>query len=154
MIGITSYGAYVPPTRLPFAVIGGRPAREGGPEKAVAWNDEDSVTMAVAAALNCLRGIDRSGVDGVLFASTTSPFREKQTAALVAKALDLRRDVQTADYSGSLRAGTSALRGAVDAVVAGSARSVLVIASDCRLAAPGSALEANFGDGAAAFLVG
>jgi 3-hydroxy-3-methylglutaryl CoA synthase len=30
---------------------------------------------------------------------------------------------------------------------------VLVVASDCRLAPPGSALEASFGDGAAAFLV-
>lgn len=37
---------------------------------------------------------------------------------------------------------------------AGSARCALVIASDVRLAAPGSGLEANFGDGAAAFLVG
>jgi 3-hydroxy-3-methylglutaryl CoA synthase len=153
MLGITSYGAYVPPTRLPFAVIGGRIARGGGPEKAVAWNDEDSITMAVAAASNCLRGIDRSGVDALLFASTTAPFREKQAAALVARALDLRRDVQTADHSGSLRAGTTALRSAADAVAAGSARTVLVVASDCRMAAPGSALEANFGDGAAAFLV-
>ena len=42
---------------------------------------------------------------------------------------------------------------AFDAVTAGSARCALVIASDARLAAPGSGLEANFGDGAAAFLI-
>jgi 3-hydroxy-3-methylglutaryl CoA synthase len=153
MIGITSYGAYVPRTRLPLALIGGRPAKDGGPEKAVAWNDEDSVTMAVSAGVNCLAGLDRSAVDGVMFASTTYPFREKQGAALIARALDLRRDVRTADYSGSLRAGTTALGAAFDAVTAGSARCVLVIASDSRMAAPGSALEANFGDGAAAFLI-
>ena len=116
MIGITSYGAYVPPTRLPFSVIGGRPPKEGGPEKAVAWNDEDSVTMGVSAAIHCLRGIDRERVDGLLFASTTYAFKEKQAAALIARALDLRRDVRTADYSGSLRAGITALRGAVDSV--------------------------------------
>ncbi|MGH0037364.1 MAG: zinc ribbon domain-containing protein [Myxococcota bacterium] len=153
MIGITSYGAYVPPTRLPLALVQGRPAKEGGPEKAVAWNDEDSVTMGVSAAVNCLRGFDRAAVDGVLFASTTLPFREKQAAALVARALDLRRDVRTADHAGSLRAGLVALRGAFDAVAAGSARSVLVVVSDCRMATPGSPLEANLGDGAAAFLV-
>ena len=45
--GIVSYGAYVPPTRLALAAIAGRPGKEGGPEKAVAWNDEDAVTMAV-----------------------------------------------------------------------------------------------------------
>jgi 3-hydroxy-3-methylglutaryl CoA synthase/uncharacterized OB-fold protein len=143
--GIASYGAYVPPTRLPFG--------EQGPERAVAWFDEDAVTLGVAAAVECLRGLDRAGVDALFFASTTSPFREKQAAALVAKALDLRRDVATADHAGSLRAGTGALRAALDAVIAGSARRVLVVASDCRPAAPGSALERSFGDGAAAFLV-
>jgi hydroxymethylglutaryl-CoA synthase len=38
-------------------------------------------------------------------------------------------------------------------VKAGSARCALVIASDARMAAPKSGLEANFGDGAAAFLI-
>jgi 3-hydroxy-3-methylglutaryl CoA synthase len=69
MVGIETYGAYIPVTRLPFSVIGGRPPKEGGPEKAVAWHDEDAMTMAVAAAMNCLRGQDRSQVDGVIFAS-------------------------------------------------------------------------------------
>jgi 3-hydroxy-3-methylglutaryl CoA synthase len=154
MAGIVSFGAYVPPTRLGFSVMAGRPPKDGGPERSVAWNDEDAVTMAVSAGVNCLRGFDRASVDGLLFASTTYAFKEKQAAALVAKALDLRRDVRTADVSGSLRAGTDALHAAFDAVAAGSAKRVLVIASDARLGAPGSALEQNFGDGAAAFLVG
>src|SRR3990172_10181952 len=106
MIGIASYGAYVPMLRLPLAAIaGGRP---GGPEKAVANWDEDSVTMAIAAAIDCLRGIDRASVDGVIFASTSYAFKEKQGAAIVAKALDLRRDVLSADHGDSLRAGTTA----------------------------------------------
>ena len=154
MAGIVSYGAYVPRTRLPFAVIGGRPAKDGGPERSVAWNDEDAVTMAVAAGAAALEGFDRASVDALMFASTTYPFREKQGAALVACALDLPREVRTVDYSGSLRAGLAALRGAFDAVAAGSAKRVLVVASDCRMGAPGSGLETNFGDGAAAFLVG
>jgi 3-hydroxy-3-methylglutaryl CoA synthase len=152
--GIVSYGAYIPRTRLPFAVIGGRPAKEGGPERAVAWNDEDAVTLAVAAGASCLRGFERASVDALFFASTTYPFREKQGAALVARALDLPREVRTADFSASLRAGLQALRGALDAVAAGSARRALVVASDCRMGAPGSGLETSFGDGAAAFLVG
>src|SRR5438128_7159221 len=154
MLGITSYGAYVPMLRLPLAAIGGGGAKPGGPEKAVANWDEDSVTMAVAAAVDCLRGIDRSRVDGVLFASTSYPFKEKQAAAIVARALDLRRDVLTADVGDSLRAGTTALRAAVDAVKAGSAQRLLVVASETRMAAPRSAMEANLGDGAAAFLIG
>jgi hydroxymethylglutaryl-CoA synthase len=154
MIGILSYGAYIPRTRLPLAAIGGRPAKDGGPEKAVAWNDEDAVTLGATAALHCLRGFDRSQVDLLIFASTTLPFQEKQASALVARVLDLPRAVQTSDQTGTTRAGTIALRAAVDAVRAGSAHCALVIASDVRLAAPNSGLEANFGDGAAAFLVG
>src|SRR5215813_2920090 len=147
MVGITAYGAYVPMLRLPL----GKP---GGPERAVANWDEDAVTMAVAAAIDCLRGVERASVDGVVFASTSYAFKEKQGAAIVAKALDLRRDVFTTDVGDSLRAGTTALRTAADAVKAGTARRVLVVAGDTRMAAPRTALEANIGDGAAAFLVG
>ena len=92
MVGIASYGAYVPRWRLPLAALGG--GRRGGPgrgEKAVANFDEDSVTMAVAAGLDCLAGIPRDTVDGVLFASTSYPYKEKLGASIIAKALDLRR---------------------------------------------------------------
>jgi 3-hydroxy-3-methylglutaryl CoA synthase len=110
--------------------------------------------MGVAAAIDCLRGIDRDTIDAVLFASTSYPFKEKQGAAIVAKALDLRRDVYTSYVGDTLRAGTNALRTAADAVKAGSAKRVLVVASDVRMAAPRTGLEANIGDGAAAFLIG
>ncbi len=152
MVGITCCGAYIPMLRLALGTIhGGKP---GGPEKSVANWDEDAVTMGVAAAIDCLTGIDRATVDGVLFASTSYPFKEKQGAAIIAKALDLRRDVLTADLGDSLRAGMTALRTAADSVRSGSATRVLVVVSDARLAAPRSAMEANLGDGAAAFLIG
>ncbi|MEO8605831.1 MAG: 3-oxoacyl-[acyl-carrier-protein] synthase III C-terminal domain-containing protein [bacterium] len=157
MAGITSFGAYIPMLRLPFAAIsgGGRKAGAGGGgEKAIANFDEDAITMAVAAAADCLRGIDRKTIGGVFFASTSYPYKEKSGASLIAKALDLGREVATADFGGSLRAGTTALRAALDAVKAGSANNVLVIASDCRPAAPRSAVERNVGDGAAALLIG
>jgi hydroxymethylglutaryl-CoA synthase len=150
MAGITSYGAYIPMLRLPFAAIGGG---DGG-EKAVANWDEDSLTMATAAAVECLRGLDRGLVDGVLFASTSYAYKEKQGAAIIAKALDLRRDVVTTDFGDSLRAGTNALRAAVDAIKAGSARRVLVAVGDTRMAPPRSPMERTLGDGAAAFLIG
>jgi 3-hydroxy-3-methylglutaryl CoA synthase len=153
LTGIAAHGAYVPITRLPLSLAAGRPAKEGGAERAVADYDEDAVTMAVTAAIDCLTGIARESVDAVYFASTTYPLREKQGAALIAKALDLRRDVLTQDHAGSLRAGTAALESALHAVGSGALRSVLVVASDCRLGAPRGALEAKLGDGAVALLV-
>lgn len=152
--GITAHGAYVPIGRLSLSALGAPPSEGGDLVKAVAAFDEDSVTMGVAAAMDCLHGIDRSIVDGVLFASTTYAYKEKLGASLIAKALDLRRDVFTLDASGSLRAGTSLFLRAWDAVRAGSARCVLVIASDCRTAIPRSPLDRDLGDGAAAFLIG
>lgn len=150
MVGITSYGAYIPKWRMSRELIG--KGLRG--ERSVAGRDEDSLTMGVAAAIDCLKGVERDSIDGVFFASTTPPFMEKGHSVLVASTLDLKRDVFTADFSGSLRAGTNALKAAVDAVKAGSAKQVLVIAADCRLGAPGSGFEQTFGDGAAALLVG
>jgi 3-hydroxy-3-methylglutaryl CoA synthase len=151
--GIARWGTYIPQTRLPFALIGGRPAKDGGPERTVAAFDEDAITMAVEAATRCLADDDRSTIDALYFATTTPPYGGNLGAALIAKALDLPRGIRSADFGGSLRAGSSALMGATDAVAAGTATRVLVVAADCRLAPPRSALERNFGDAAAAFIV-
>lgn len=150
MTGIISSGAYIPLWRLSRKAI----ADGSQGEKAMAGFDEDSITMAVGAAMDCLRSLNRQEVDGLFFATTTSPFKEKLGATVVATAAGLRRDIITTDFSNSLRAGTSALRAAVDAVKSGSAKQVLVVAADCRTGEPGSIWELNCGDGAVAFLIG
>ena len=150
MVGIVSYGAYVPLRRLGQGTQGWRSPNE----KAVAYYDEDTLTMGVAAAIDCLGDMDRQTVDGLYFASTTGPYKEKLAATTVACAADLRRDILTADCTGSLRSGTGALRMALDTVKAGSARQLMVTASDCRLGSPHSEFDQTFGDGAAAFLIG
>jgi 3-hydroxy-3-methylglutaryl CoA synthase len=143
MTGITSYGAYVPLRRLSTGAQS---------EKAVANWDEDSLTMAVAAVIDCLGGMERKTIDGLYFATTTPPYGEKLAATTAAWATGLRPDILTADITDSLRAGTAALRMAADAVKAGSAKNLLVAAADLRMG--GGGMDAGFGDGAAAFLVG
>ena len=154
MAKLASFGAYVPLYRLARQRIGdawGIPAVPG--ERAVANADEDSLTMAVAAGLDCLAGIDQSTIDGLFFATTTAPYSEKQSAGVIAAALDLRHDINTADFTGSLRAATTALRAAADAIDSGNARSILVTAADCRLGEPESMWEQLLGDGAGALLL-
>tara|TARA_Y100001001_G_scaffold9181_1_gene8551 strand:+ start:2635 stop:3957 length:1323 start_codon:yes stop_codon:yes gene_type:complete len=119
----------------------------------VANFDEDSVSMAVAAAIDCLNGREREEIDGLLFATTTPPYAEKQCASIIATALDLRRDIFTADITDVLRAGTTALKSALDSVAAGSAKNVLMVASDNRQGPPKSEAERNSGDGAVAFII-
>jgi len=56
MIGIKSFGAYIPWHRLDrqqFLKAWGGFAIPG--ERSVAYYDEDSVTMAVEASMNCLK---------------------------------------------------------------------------------------------------
>lgn len=155
MTGITSFGAYIPFYRLTHKEIarawGGR-AGEG--ERAVANADEDSITMAVEAVRDLLGGSEGRDIDGLIFATTTSPYSEKQVSAMIATVADLRHDVRTSDYSGSLRSATTAILAALDSVKAGSASNVIVTAADTRLGAPKSASERIFGDAASALQLG
>lgn len=158
MIGILDFGTYIPHYRVSRAAIGeawkleqAKPLLLG--ERSVAGYDEDSLTMATEAALHALAGRDGSQVDALYFASTTPPFGEKSSSAVIAAACDVPVS-RTIDVAGSLRAGTTALGLALDAVRAGSARQVLVATADMRRPEPGTLLDAISGDGAAALLVG
>jgi 3-hydroxy-3-methylglutaryl CoA synthase len=154
MAGIKSYGAYIPYRRLPRSVINAAWGRGGGRgEKAVAGLDEDSISMAVSASIDCLKGTDPKTVDAVFLATTTAPYTERLNANVVANALDFRRDARNADFANCLRAGTSALLAAIDAVKAGSLKNVLVAITDMRMGGASGEDEQMLGDGAAAFLV-
>jgi hydroxymethylglutaryl-CoA synthase len=154
MVGIVSIGAYIPKYRLNLAEITQFWRIKGsGGEKAVAGYDEDSITMAVAVARDCIRDGVQS-IDGLYFATTTNPYKEKQGAAIIASAADLKRELRTADFADSVRSGSIALRAAMDAVNGGSAGNILVVASDSRLGAPQGRFEQLLGDGAAAVVVG
>src|SRR5438477_7615536 len=145
MPGIVAAAACIPRYRLPRELIarewGGQAA---GGEKAVANHDEDSLTLAMSAAL-ALEG-QGERPDAVFFATTTSPYDEKQGAATIAAVLDLPAATRTLDFTDTLRAGTSAILSALDAIAGGSARRVLVATGDCRLAEPESAGEQSYGD--------
>lgn len=161
MTGIVSYGAYVPRYRLDrrkiFQAMGWMDPSTAGNmkgEKAVANFDEDSITMAVAAGLDGLGGLDRSRIDGVYFASTTMPYKERLNAGIITAALGLKDQIRGADFSGGLKAGTTALLSALESVASKAVNNLMVCVSDCRLGRPASGEEMIFGDGAAAFVVG
>lgn len=150
--GIISYGTYIPRLRIDRAAIAAAhswafPSMRGKGARALANWDEDTITMAVEAA----RGVALNGIDAISFASTTPPYADLQNAALVAAAIGLDDGAASADFSGSLRAGTSALLAALQTGRPGDA---LVVAADARRAKPGSAQELGYGAGAVAIRVG
>ena len=155
MTGILSYGAYIPMWRMDRGEIAKTVGiLSGGGTRAVASWDEDSLSMAVEAGIDCLASMDPKEVDVIYFATVSSPFKEKQASSLIASALDLRESVRTIDITDSTRAGTIAIQSAFDSVKSGNASKVLVVASDCRPAMAGSESEQIYGDGAAALLIG
>jgi hydroxymethylglutaryl-CoA synthase len=158
MIGIGAVGGYIPRRRLSRQAIVDahgwtKPAVQvaAPSERAICNWDEDPITMAVEAARSCLAGRSREDIGALYFASTSAPFEDRQNSAVIAQAL-LLRDVEAMDVGCSMRAGTSALIAGAAAVNMAD-RPALVIASEQRRAAPGSALELSCGHGAAAVLL-
>ena len=159
MIGITRYGAYVPRLRLDRATVTQAnawfaPGLRGAGHRAMANWDEDSLTMAVEACRDLLGAADdRSHVRTLFLCSTTLPFADRLNAGVVKEALTLDDDVRALDIGGSPRAALSAL---VQALAADGpdAGQTLVAAAERRKTAPASAQELDYGDAAAAMLIG
>ena len=160
MVGITSYGAYIPRLRLErmaiFQAMGWfAPALmmvAQGERSMCNW-DEDAITMAVAATRDCLRGCDKQKLDGLYLASTTLPFADRQNAGIVSAALNLKNLFIAADFAASQKASTTALITALESIISGQRHHLMVAASDRRETRAADFYEMWFGDGAAALMV-
>jgi 3-hydroxy-3-methylglutaryl CoA synthase/uncharacterized OB-fold protein len=145
LAGIVRYGSYIPYFRVQRAALGA-----GKGERAVASYDEDSVSMAVEAARDAVRG--GAKVESVIFATTSPAYAEKLDAATIQAALDLPESIASIGLGGSTRMGMAALLLGLDLADAG--RQALVCASDIVTGLPGGARESQGGDGAVAFVTG
>jgi 3-hydroxy-3-methylglutaryl CoA synthase len=161
MIGITSYGGYIPRLRINRSAIvkamgwfapGIASVAQG--EKSIRNWDEDTLTMAVEATRDCLTGVDKYKIDALYAASTTMPYADRQNAGILKTAVQLRNDITTSDFGSSQKCGTGAISAALDAVKAGSRKQVMVTASEARETKGASNYEMVFGDGAASLLFG
>ena len=159
-IGIRAWGGYVPRLRLERKAMveanawfqpGLRAHAKG--ERAMCNWDEDTLTMAVEAARDCLGGAGRSAnLASVHLASTTAPFADRQNATVLATALALGESIGTSDVGASQRAGTSGL---IEAFSSARGRGdALFVAAEDRLARAGGTAELTNGSGAAAVLIG
>jgi hydroxymethylglutaryl-CoA synthase len=156
MVGITSIGFHIPVYRLPRNVIAGAwQTRSLGGDKAVAGHDEDSLTMAINAAHDCISRLPpKTDASAVFFVSTSSPYKEKQVGASLASSLDLPPNSYTADIAGSMRGATIAMNLAMGMLKGNLAKQAIISASDCRLGLPQTDLEQRLGDAAACVSIG
>jgi 3-hydroxy-3-methylglutaryl CoA synthase len=156
---VLRFGAHVPRLRLARSTIVAALSWLNPPSRAtprgarsIANWDEDALTMGVEAARACLGLALPAGQlpDALSFCSTTAPFADRDDAVVVNAALGASESVETRNLGASLRAGTAGLIGAARRPDS----STLIVASDARLARPGSPQDLLFGDAAAALLVG
>ena len=159
-VGILAHGAYLPRLRLSRKAVAQANAwyapqllgRAKGTRSMANW-DEDALTMAVAAARDCLNERGREDIRSVFLASSTLPFAERLNAGILSGALNLDEGVSACDLSGSQAAALSGLSQALKQARADSGTTLLA-AADLRKTRAASGAELDYGDGAAALLVG
>ena len=99
--------------------------------------------MAACAATRLPEIRAAETVDSIFFGSTTSPYEEKQAASLMACHNRPWIETRTADFAGSLRAGTSPLPRRWTPSKSGAAANVWSRASDARMGAGKSQIRAE-----------
>ena len=158
-VGIKSFGGYVPWLRLERSAVASAHAwynpslRELGMGRGHTSWDEDVITLAVEAGRSCIDNGGSRELGGLVLASTSAPFANRQNAVIVKEALRLSDDIATSDVSGSRRAGTSALLMALRAARADGTDQLCVAAENPRTQ-PASEAELTAGSGAAGVHVG
>lgn len=165
MIGIVSYGAYIPRWRIKIeeiAKIWGHDADVYKnsllvEEKSVPYLDEDTVTLAVEASRNCLRRvpiINPKEIGAIYVGSESHPYAVKPSATIVAEAINATPSLTAADMEFACKAGTAGVQACMGLVKAGYIKYGLAIGSDTAQGKPGDALEYTAAAGAVAYLIG
>ncbi len=164
MTGIVGWGSYVPAYRITSATIarqwGSDPATmENGlliKEKTVPGRDEDTITIAVAAAKNALKraGIDPQKIGAVYIGSESHPYAVKPSGTILIDALGIGPDVHVADFEFACKAGAEAMFVSYSHVKAGNMEYAMGIGADTSQGAPGDALEYSASAGGSAFIFG
>jgi len=164
MIGIVSYGAYIPKYRIKPSQIAhawGRDASEvenslGVYEKAVASVDEDAITLSIESAYKALinGNIDPKNIGAITIGSESHPYAVKPSSTIVAGILGMGNDYLAADLEFACKAGTAGIQLMSGLVQSGKAKYVLAIGSDVAQSKPSDVLEYTAGSASAAFILG
>jgi hydroxymethylglutaryl-CoA synthase len=164
MIGIASYGVYVPLYRIKVEEIakqwGENPANiKSGllvEEKSVPDLDEDTATMAVEAARAAIlrANLDPKDIGAVYVGSESHPYAVKPTATIVAAAMGASHLITAADFEFACKAGTAAIQACMGLVALNKIKYGLAVGADVSQSSPGDALEYSAGAGGAAFVIG
>lgn len=164
MIGIVSYGFYVPKYRIKVDDIaktwGKNPEDVKNSlkirEKAVAGNDEDSLTMAYESASMALSGLSlkNDDISAIFFGSETPPYVVNPASTILGEFLGIDHNYLAYDTQFACKAATGAIISATSLVKSGFTNYALVVAADKANSKPHDPLEYTASSGSAAVLLG
>ena len=164
MVGIITYGAYIPRYRIKtedIARVWGANGAEiaaglGVREKSVPDLDEDTISMSVEAARYALarRDVPRDAIGAIYVGSESHPYAVKPSAATVGEAIGATPVMTAADYEFACKAGTAAVQTCMGLVKSGMIQYGCAIGADTAQGAPGDALEYTASAGGAALFIG
>ena len=127
-------------------------------ERGVLGPEEDTLTLAAAAARNALArwGLPATHLGALILGSGTSPYATKAAATVLVDALGLSPGALATDLQCADKSGSTAIRFAAGLIESGQIDSALVIAADTinRHTAPGMVLEYVASAAAVAFVLG
>lgn len=165
MVGIVSYGAYVPRYRIKPEEIGKIWGVDGASmgvglminQKSVPSPDEDTVTIATEAArymMDRVPDVDPADIGAVYIGSESHPYAVKPSSTIVAEAIGATPNMTAADLEFACKAGTAGMQAGLGLVKAGMVKYAVAIGADTSQGAPGDALEYSASAGGAAYLIG
>jgi len=164
MVGIVSYGTYIPKFRIKVEEIariwGENPETIknglGILQKSIPDFDEDTATIAVEAAREAVRRakINPKEIGAIYVGSESHPYAVKPTATIVGEALGIGNEYFAADLEFACKAGTAGIQICMGLVKAGMIKYGIAIGADTSQSRPGDALEYSASAGGAAFIIG
>jgi hydroxymethylglutaryl-CoA synthase len=164
MVGIVSYGTYIPEYRIKLADIAaawGKYPEEvvrslGIEEKAVPGTDEDAVTIALEAArlaLSLSKG-KPTDIEALFVGSESHPYAVNPTSTIVGELLGVGHNYLAADMEFACKAGTTGMQAIAGLIRAGQVHYGLSIGADTARSKPHDELEYTSSAAGVAYLMG
>ena len=164
MVGIVSYGFYVPRFRLnldEIAKVWNKNPAEikhslAVEEKAVSGLDEDALTMAFESSSQALHdiSINRDDIGAVFVGSESHPYAVNPTSTILAEFLGIEKQYLAFDTQFACKAATGAMIAASGLIGSGFTNYALVCAADKATGKPHDSLEYTAASGSVACLLG
>lgn len=164
MIGIVSYGTYVPQSRILLSEIARVWQKNDESitsslrlsEKSVAGIDEDAVTIAVECASQCFghNGVTAQDVGAIFVGSESHPYAVNPTSTIVGEFLGAGNNYLAADLEFACKAGTAGMQAIAGLLESDRIRYGLAIGADTAQSKPHDALEYTAASAGVACLLG